>query len=769
MFNKKIISLLIVSAIGVSSLSGCVKNELNLPDNETISKSTTSTLLDKPFALTNGVYYKTQYAVKGSAIKRITITASIKKEYANLSILAEGKVVADNLDFPTKGKQTINVLVDLQSQGNKALIFKGRSAEITLHNIIIEDVANLPLPSFFDNSKNADFETETTFKYGGPSIGDVDNDGDLDFILNNHNHVPTQLVTNLGNGKVDIKRLFTGKPDLHGSALGDYDNDGDLDLIVAHGGANGTNPISYTLFQNNNMNFEQVTSEAGIKTPARGRAPRWIDLDADGDLDLIFFNARTPNYDGPQTLFLKNKGDGTFEEVRVADIEQPDASKALIVDFDRDGKDDVLMYYPDAVSLWKNNGDFTFTDVSKTWLPGSVADLKNINATTDLDVNNDGLVDLYLANGRSHYSISRKSLDFSPSLKKLDVNDDGEKGRTLIDFTADSNIELSNAKFVFRQYREGFPIFLGENKQLTYIQPHDYHKNDNRYPKPMEAAEHNLTLKPEQAEGWPENRTENGIYIGYLGNKQWKAEWVRNKTLYWTIEFSITGLNSVDYDWPANNRNVQDVLLINKGTHYEDAGKAWNIPQGGNHWGVSRADFNNDGWQDLFIHRYGYLKERVADLMLLNNAGNGFELFTSHGAYDVNDTGHGDMGQAFDFNNDGLVDMLNGSEDRGKWYLYLNNAQNVGNYILFQIGYSPKHNVDPLSAEVIIETMSGKQYFKTVGSSGESHSQSVINTVHFGLGEAQKIKSAKIVWRNGETMSFGLLKANAMYKSLTEK
>ncbi|AWB65754.1 hypothetical protein C2869_04565 [Saccharobesus litoralis] len=766
MFSKKLLSSFIIgTSLTTTLLTACVSNNNPTTTEAKHQAHTSQLLLNKPFVLSNNTQYTTPYTTNTSTLKRISITASISKNYANLSILSQGQVLADNLDLPKQGKQTINVLIDLKNTGSHELVFVGRSADITLHNIEIEDVSDIALPSFIDNSQQADFETEVTFKYGGPSIGDIDNDGDLDFVLNNHNHVPTQLVTNHGNGKVSVKRLFSGKPDLHGSALGDYDNDGDLDIVVAHGGANGTNPSSYTLFRNDNMEFKRVTGEVGIKTPARGRAPRWSDLDNDGDLDLIFFNAKTPLNKGPQTLFLKNKGDGTFEEVRVAGIEKPDASKALMVDFDRDGFDDVLMYYPDAVTLWKNNGDFTFSNVSEQWLPANVLKLKNINATTDLDVNNDGLVDLYFANGRSHYSISRKSLDFSPNLKKLDVNDDGEKGRTLIDFTADGNIQLSNAKFVFRQYREGFPLYLGKNKSKTYIQPHDYHKNDNRYPKPMEAAPHDLELKPEQALGWPEERSENGIYIGYLGNKQWKAEWVRNKTIYWAIEFSMTGLNSVDYDWPANNRNVQDVLLINKGSHFEDASQAFNIPKGGNHWGVTRADFNNDGWQDLFIHRYGFLKERVADLLMLNNKGKGFEITTAHGAFDAKDTGHGDMGQAFDFNQDGLIDMLNGSEDRGKWYLYLNKSPAVGNYIQFQVGYSPKANVDPLSAEVVITTTDGQTYFQTVGSTGEAHSQSVINTVHFGLGKQTKIKSAKITWRNGETQTFGQLKGNTIVKS----
>ena len=138
---------------------------------------------------------------------------------------------------------------------------------------------------------------------------------------------------------------------------------------------------------------------------------------------------------------------------------------------------------------------------------------------------------------------------------------------------------------------------------------------------------------------------------------------------------------------------------------------------------------------------------------------------TSHGAVDINDPGHGDMGQAFDFDLDGQVDLLNGSEEEGFWYLYKNSTNEAGNYVLVNVDYSPKSHVDPYSAVVTVKTASGKSYRKRVGSAGEVFSQSLINTLHFGLGNEQDIDSITINWRNGETKVLTELSSNKLYST----
>ncbi|MER2490973.1 CRTAC1 family protein [Catenovulum sediminis] len=758
----------IASAVVFGSLAGCVSNDngvsnahnpaSNLGHNQLAQAVS---LINKPVVLTNDKTYQTTHSVAGSVIQRLTMDVSIEKSYANISVYSGDRLIADNLNIPAKGKHTLDVLVDFKSLGEQPLKFVRRSADITLHSIKLEPVHDLLVPAFNNISKQVGFETEITYKYGGPSIGDIDNDGDYDFVLNNHNHVPTQLVTNNGDGSVEIERLFGWALDFHGSSVGDYDNDGDLDIMVAQGGANGTNPTSYILLKNTQGKFTNASAEAGILTPARGRSPRWIDLDLDGDLDVALFNAKTPKYDGPRQLFYKNNGDGTFTQKQIAGIEHAAGERLLVTDFNQDNIDDIIVFSP--ITLWQGNGDFTFTDVTADKLPKQLQGRSGFNAAADIDVNNDGLTDLYIAGSRTHYQLSRKSIDFNPELKRLDIRDDGEKGETAVEFTADGAINLSHMELTYRQYNDGFAIFLGENKTRKIVKAKGF--QPSQLPEEMKTTASELDIAPSDAQGWPEERKVNGLYIGHIGNGQWRAEWVRDRNIYWTVTFSLTGLNDVSYDWAPNNRNVQDILLINQGDKFIDGTKQWNIPLGGNNWGVTRADFNNDGWQDLFVYRYGYLKERVADLMLLNTGKGYFETLTSHGAAEATDPGHGDMGQAFDFDKDGLIDMLNGSEEEGPWYLYQNKTSTAGNYILFDVGYSPKENIDPYSAVICIKTATGKTYQQRVGSAGAVHSQSLLDIVHFGLAQAETIKEATIRWRNGETVRFTNLKANALYKS----
>ncbi|MFD1315185.1 FG-GAP-like repeat-containing protein [Namhaeicola litoreus] len=688
------------------------------------------------------------YKVLGSLTKKIFLDIVNDGEYAGLTVYENDNLLIDDFNLAKKGVQRVTGVVRFEDFGDVKLRFQAHDQKLTLLDLYFEDVPEIQLPVFNDISISAGIDKVSSLKYAGPSIGDIDNDGDYDFILNNHNAETSKLYWNNGDGTVtkhykDLARWF--KHDLHGTALGDYDNDGDLDLVLTQGGGNGKNPSKANFYHNDNNTFVMYTGDVEIDRGGRGRGARWMDMDLDGDLDLFLFNEASLNFDRPQHFFYENKGNGKFNYRSIKDIENIEQSRVLVTDFNNDNIDDIVFYGP--LTLWKGNGDFTFTEVTAL-IPEHIKSLSHIMAMTDIDIDNDGDLDLYLARGM-HFEGGEgesPSLDFNPITKELDLKTRGYKGNDAFDFSSGDTILLHKYYYLEQGSLLGknYPIFLGKNKISKTVKSGD-----------------ELEITTEMAKGWPDEISENGFYLGYIGNSIWKAILVRDDNFFWQYRFGLSGVTSVAPNFVPQNRNHSDYLLRNDGDRFTDVSEEWNIPQGGNTLGVTSGDFNNDSHQDLFVYRWGRIGARISDFMLLNSGKNSFEITTMHGASDVGGPGNGDMGQAFDFDLDGRIDLLNGSEG-GEWYLYSNNTRNRNNYVLVRVGYAPTSHIDAVSAEVIVTT-ENNQYKKRIGSAGEVFSQSLLNIVHFGLGKEENIKQIQITWRNGEVIKFKDKKANTIY------
>jgi enediyne biosynthesis protein E4 len=210
----------------------------------------------------------------------------------------------------------------------------------------------------------------------GCAFLDFDNDGWMDIFLVNSGPsdfwkpskpVRNALYKNNRDGtftdvteKAGISGAYFGM----GVAVGDYDNDGWPDIFVTSYG-------KCTLYQNNrDGTFSDVTEKAGLATPGWTTSAVWFDYDNDGKLDL--FVCSFVNYSGVKKLECGNNkiGKNYYCVPRV--------------------------FKPTASFLYHNNGDGTFTEVSKgTAIAQAMGKGLGVVAT---DINNDGLSDLFVAN-----------------------------------------------------------------------------------------------------------------------------------------------------------------------------------------------------------------------------------------------------------------------------------------------------------------------------------------------------------------------------------
>ena len=279
----------------------------------------------------------------------------------------------------------------------------------------------------------------------GVAVGDYDNDGWPDIYVsnfgknrlyhNNHDGTFTDVAEKAG---VTLGGWSTG------ATWGDYDHDGFLDLFVPGyakfdpdhppiSGKGGLPPgfCSFRgievmcgprglpgegdhLFHNNgDGTFTDVSIKAGVSDPKGyyGFASVFVDVDDDGWLDLAVANDSVPKY------LYHNKHDGTFEDVSyisgfaLNDEGREQASMGIAVgDYNRDGKVDfyITNFSDDYNTLYRNDGDGNFSDV--TARAGIMAvTLPFLGwGTGFLDYDNDGLLDIFAANGHVYPGVDKQ-------------------------------------------------------------------------------------------------------------------------------------------------------------------------------------------------------------------------------------------------------------------------------------------------------------------------------------------------------------------------
>ena len=312
----------------------------------------------------------------------------------------------------------------------------------------------------------------------GVASADFDNDGFADIYVSNFGE--NQFYHNNGDGTFSEVGRERGVNDSRfGSSCcwADIDCDGNLDLYVANylqidpkkyplcknrdtgKAVNSTChphyiPAAYDVVYRNTGDgrFEDFSERAGIlKEPARqGLGVMSADLDGDGDADFYVGNDTVPNQ------LWENQGDGTFRDRGLESgtaLNRHGAAEAsmgvAIGDIDGDGRFDLFVtnYFNETNTLYRNEGGLQFLDVTEDFGLAAPSRLRLGFGVSLFDPDNNGWLDLFVANGHVQDRLKELGRDDEPfaQLAQLFVNDRGRRFRD----------ESDRAGAHFRQPRVG--------------------------------------------------------------------------------------------------------------------------------------------------------------------------------------------------------------------------------------------------------------------------------------------------------------------------
>ncbi len=523
------------------------------------------------------------------------------------------------------------------------------------------------LPTFTDISKSAgitfrhsygDHHLDNIVEGTGAGVCFVDFDGDgwmdLYFVTGTwtgnvssnegrdlRGKLSNRLYRNNGSGTfTDVtERSRTGGNGVFssGCSAADYDNDGHVDLYVLNYGRN-------ILYHNNgDGTFTDVSKKSGLDDPRWSLSAVWFDSNNDGLLDVFVANYLV--YD-----------EGRFRDFYAAQ-----------------GYPGPLSYDPEPCALYRNNGDGTFTDITKE---AGVYKKGRAMSATAADFRNSGLLDVFVTNDATENEYFENRGDGAFTEKAMD-----------------------------------FGIAYGENGQGV---------------------------------------SSMGPVVGDVNRDGLLDVFVPN--LNYCILFVQRILKGGRRDF--SDRTAATGLSVALGQY---AG-----------WGAVMFDYDNDGWPDLFTAHGDAHHEYVEENTLMRNRGDGnFEDVSVQSGEHFKHKYVGRGASWADIDNDGDVDLVLANLNDQAILLRNDGGNQANNWLTVEAKVKfPTGSRDAIGARVTVTTGNLKQVEDLMPSRG--YMSQGDPRLHFGMGKAPAADLVEIRWPDGVVEKFQNVKADQFLKLVHE-
>jgi len=609
------------------------------------------------------------------------------------------------------------------------------------------------------------FESGLPASYRGMTYGaawaDIDVDGLPDLYVTNHLN-PAILFRNLGNGRfADVSNQWFAPDDLggdkHGAAWADFDNDGRPDLMQLTGAEAGVGAEAKRLFMNRGSRFENVAEAAGVANPfGRTRMPLWLDLDADGQLDV--FHGAEARFDDRAPPFVFVQRSGKFQaSPQAAAFSSRSAPFCVLTQLTARTATDVLCRVPQ-----KGKTAQVFTTGR---IPMAEHDLIPATAFDDVaagDFDNDGWIDLFLARKNPASAVSFGH----PAANELVID-------TWIDPANAEKLLGFNFVSTGRLEVEVAPVAPGDaiSPERIHIGAKGEHPGALRF-----ALAPGVDASPAFKPGG-----DAGIHIGGKGGANWQVlvsaalERMQERApRHQQVAMRIRSTEPITHVEAIGAKPAEEAparLFMNHGgTLIEESdrrGVNERLVAGVN---VATGDFNNDMHLDLFVVASGEIGKQE-NVLLLNRGGGRFDAVPGAGGAAGDTLGVGDSVTVADFDNDGFLDLLvtsGGSMGRsfglpassGGYRLYRNSG-NANNWLHIDLE-GTKTNRDGIGARVEISAGGVRQV--RIQDGGVHHRGQNHMRLHFGLAKHAQADSIVVRWPSGTVQELTGVKANQILR-----